>query len=73
MSEDSAVVSELHDTFARIRAQLHVLRLAVPGLRMEADEHALLQHLLAIEEELQVSEELLRTGGTASPARTGDP
>ncbi len=51
---------ELHDAFARVRAQVHVLRLAVHGLRDERDIRALVSHLGAIEEELHKSEGVLK-------------
>jgi hypothetical protein len=56
-------MTELHDAFARIRAQLHVLRLAMGGLRDERDVRALLSQLAAIEDELKASEDLLRRRG----------
>jgi putative component of toxin-antitoxin plasmid stabilization module len=40
-------MTELHDAFARIRAQLHVLRLAMGGLRDERDVRAQL-HVLRL-------------------------
>jgi hypothetical protein len=58
-------IAELHDAFARIRAQLHVLRLAMAGLRDERDVRALLSQLTAIEEELQASEAMLKRPGSA--------
>jgi hypothetical protein len=57
--------TELHDAFARIRAQLHVLRLAMGGLRDERDVRALLSQLAAIEDELKASEGMLTRHGPA--------
>ena len=61
----AAAVTELHDAFARIRAQLHVLRLAMGGLRDERDARALLSQLAAIEDELKGSEGMLPRRGQA--------
>jgi hypothetical protein len=61
----STAMTELHDAFARIRAQLHVLRLAMAGLRDERDARALLSQLAAIEDDLQASEGVLTRHGRA--------
>jgi hypothetical protein len=53
-------MTELEDALARVRAQLHVLRLAISGgLRNEGDVRALLSQLGGIEEELSRSEGLV--------------
>jgi hypothetical protein len=57
-------MTELHDAFARIRAELHVLRLAMAGLRDERDVRALLSQLAAIEDELKASEAMLTRHGS---------
>lgn len=54
---------ELHDAFARVRAQLHVLRMAMGGIHDERDIRALVFLLGSIEEELQASEWLLKRRG----------
>jgi hypothetical protein len=61
----ATAMTELHDAFARIRAQLHVLRLAMGGLRDERDARALLSQLAAIEDELKASEGMLPRHGPA--------
>jgi hypothetical protein len=61
----AAAITELHDAFARIRAELHVLRLAMGGLRDERDVRALLSQLAAIEDELKASEAMLTRHGSA--------
>ena len=54
-------MSELEDALARVKAQLHVLRLAVTGgVQNEGDVRALLSQLGGIEDELQRSEGMLR-------------
>jgi hypothetical protein len=58
-------MTELHDAFARVRAQLHVLRMALAGLRDERDIRALLSQIGAIEDELTGSEEMLKRRGPA--------
>ena len=64
-ADSAAAVTELHDAFARIRAQLHVLRLAMAGLHDERDARALLSQLAAIEDELKASEGMLPRHGQA--------
>jgi hypothetical protein len=61
----ATAMTELHDAFARIRAQIHVLRLAMGGLRDERDARALLSQLAAIEDDLQASEGVLMRHGRA--------
>ncbi len=63
MAEDTdyaPALVDLHDAFARVRAQVQVLRLAMGGLRNESDIRALLCQLGNIEEELTLSEGLLK-------------
>jgi hypothetical protein len=59
-------LTDLQDAFARVRAQLHVLRLAMAGLRDERDVRALLCQLGNIEEELTQSEGLIKHHGSAA-------
>ena len=59
-------LTELHDAFARVRAQAHVLRLAMLSLRNEGDVRALMSQLGAIEEELHQSEGILKIQGPAN-------
>ena len=57
----STAMSELEDALARVKAQLHVLRLAITGgIQSEGDVRALLSQLGGIEDELQRSEGMLR-------------
>jgi hypothetical protein len=64
-SELAPALADLQDAFARVRAQVHVLRLAMGGIRDEQDIRAVLSYLSAIEEELSVSESMVRLHGTA--------
>lgn len=45
-------LKDLQDGFARVKAQIHVLRLALQGLKNESDIRALLCQLGTIEDEL---------------------
>ena len=63
-SELAPALADLQDAFARVRAQVHVLRLAMGGIRDEQDIRAVLSYLSAIEEELTVSETMVRLHGT---------
>lgn len=56
-------LKDLQDGFARVQAQVHVLRLALQGLQTESDIRALLSQLGAIEDELHQSEGLLKSRG----------
>jgi hypothetical protein len=60
-------LTELQDAFARVRSQLHVLRLATADLATEADVRALISYLGAIEDELQKSDDQLRRYGPKVP------
>lgn len=60
-ADHAPAILELEDAFARVKAQLHVLRLAVTGgVENESDVRALLSHLGGIEDELQRSEGVLK-------------
>jgi len=56
-------LKDLQDGFARVQAQIHVLRLALQGLQTESDIRALLSQLNAIEDELHQSEGFLKSRG----------
>lgn len=56
-------LKDLQDGFARVKAQIHVLRLALQGLQNESDIRALLCQLGTIEDELHQSEGLLKSRG----------
>lgn len=58
-------ITELLDSFARVKAQVHVLRLAMQGLRDEGDIRALMCQLGTIEDELVLSENMLRLQGNS--------
>ena len=59
-AELAPALTDLQDAFARVRAQLHVLRLAMSGLRDERDIRAILCQLNTIEDELHMSEGMLK-------------
>ena len=59
-AELAPALTDLQDAFARVRAQLHVLRLAMSGLRDERDIRAILCQLNTIEDELNMSEGMLK-------------
>lgn len=61
--EPGEALKDLQDGFARVQAQVHVLRLALQGLKTESDIRALLSQLGAIEDELHQSEGLLKSRG----------
>ena len=58
-----SAMAELHDAFARVRVQLHVLRMAMGRIHDERDIRALIFQLGTIEEELQASEVFLAQTG----------
>lgn len=74
-ADDGTVLEELHDALARVKAQIHVVRLAMAGMGDERDMRAIMSNLDAIADDLVQAESMLGRGGsgTASPARTGDP
>ena len=63
-AELAPALTDLQDAFARVRAQLHVLRLAMSGLRDERDIRAILCQLNTIEDELHLSEGMLKKTGS---------
>ena len=64
-AELAPALTDLHDAFARVRAQVHVLRLAMGGIRDESDIRALLSQLGIIEEELTLTEGIIRRRSAA--------
>ncbi|WP_421692760.1 hypothetical protein [Aestuariivirga sp.] len=58
--EIETAVSELHDAFARVRAQIHVLKLAMPRVEDERDIRSLISSLNAMSDELTQAEGLLK-------------
>ena len=51
---------DLEDAFARVKAQVHVLRLASGAVSDEGDMRAVIGHLATIEDELRQAEAILR-------------
>ena len=59
-SEDDSALDELHDALARVKAQTHVVRLAMAGMGDERDVRAIMSSLDAITDELSQAAEMLR-------------
>lgn len=64
-SELDPALSDLQDAFARVLAQIHVLRLAMGSVKDESDIRALMSQLGTIEEELTLSEGMIRRRSAA--------
>ena len=60
IAEDNTALEELHDALARVKAQTHVVRLAMTGMGDERDMRAIMSSLDAITDELHEAEALLR-------------
>lgn len=60
IAEDDAGLDELHDTLARVKAQTHVVRLAMAGVGDERDMRAIMSSLDAIHEDLAQAEAMLK-------------
>ena len=60
VSEDEAALEELHDALARVKAQTHVVRLAMNGMGDERDIRAIMSSLDAITDELAQAEAILK-------------
>ena len=60
IGEDDAALEELHDALARVKAQTHVVRLAMSGMGDERDIRAIMSSLDAITDELAQAEAILR-------------
>ncbi len=58
--EDGAALEELHDALARVKAQTHVVRLAMTGMCDERDIRAIMSSLDAITDELAQAEAILK-------------
>lgn len=60
IAEDDTALDELHDALARVKAQTHVVRLAMSGMGDERDMRAIMSSLDAITDELHQAEAMLR-------------
>ena len=60
IGEDDTALEELHDALARVKAQTHVVRLAMGGMGDERDIRAIMSSLDAITDELTQAEAILR-------------
>ena len=58
--ENDTALEELHDALARVKAQTHVVRLAMTGMGDERDMRAIMSSLDAITDELSQAEALLK-------------
>lgn len=59
-ADDDSVLEELHDALARVKAQTHVVRLAMTGMGDERDIRAIMSNLDAITDDLVQAEAMLR-------------
>ncbi len=60
IAEDDTALDELHDALARVKAQTHVVRLAMSGMGDERDMRAIMSSLDAITDELHQAEAMLK-------------
>ena len=60
IADDDSAREELHDALARVKAQTHVVRLAMAGMGDERDMRAIMSSLDAINDDLTQAEALLR-------------
>lgn len=60
IAEDDSALEELHDALARVKAQTHVVRLAMAGMGDERDMRAIMSSLDAINDDLAQAEAMLR-------------
>ncbi len=58
--EDDTALEELHDALARVKAQTHVVRLAMAGMGDERDMRAIMSSLDAIHDELTQAAAIIR-------------
>ena len=59
-AEDDTALEELHDALARVKAQTHVVRLAMAGMGDERDMRAIMSSLNAIHDDLAEAEAMLK-------------
>lgn len=60
MADDDSALDELHDALARVKAQTHVVRLAMAGMGDERDMRAIMSSLDAITDELSQAAAMLK-------------
>ena len=60
ITDDDTALEELNDALARVKAQTHVVRLAMAGIGNECDMRALMSSLDAITDDLVKAEALLK-------------
>ncbi|PZF76621.1 hypothetical protein DK847_12550 [Aestuariivirga litoralis] len=60
IGEDDGALDELHDALARVKAQTHVVRLAMAGMGDERDMRAIMSSLDAINDDLTQAEAMLK-------------
>ena len=60
IAEDDTALDELHDALARVKAQTHVVRLAMSGMEDERDIRAIMSSLDAINDDLAQAAEFLK-------------
>jgi len=60
IADDDSALDELHDALARVKAQTHVVRLAMAGMGDERDMRAIMSSLDAITDELSQAEAMLK-------------
>ena len=60
IAEDDSALEELHDALARVKAQTHVVRLAMTGMGDARDIRAIMSSLDAITDELAQAAAMLK-------------
>ena len=60
VADGDTALDELHDALARVKAQTHVVRLAMTGMGDERDMRAIMSNLDAITDDLVQAEAMLR-------------
>ena len=60
ITEDNSALEELNDALARVKAQIHVVRLAMAGMGDERDIRAIMSSLDAITDDLVQAEAMLK-------------
>ena len=60
VGDDDTALEELHDALARVKAQTHVVRLAMTGMGDERDIRAIMSSLDAITDELAQAAAMLK-------------
>jgi hypothetical protein len=60
IGEDDTALDELHDALARVKAQTHVVRLAMSGMGDERDMRAIMSSLDAINDDLAQAAAMLK-------------